>query len=62
MNKATSFPSSGAHRYTHRDIGRNKPVRALAQDRRFRHPEAWECRKRPPWLSPGGLIPAYVLS
>ena len=33
MNKATSFLRSDAHRYTHLAVGRNKPVRALAQDR-----------------------------
>ncbi|WP_333873563.1 hypothetical protein [Methylobacter sp.] len=56
-----SFSRSGARRYTHLNVGRNNPVRALAQDWRFRHFEAQERRKRPPWLSPGGLIPAYIL-
>ncbi|MFI3157189.1 MAG: hypothetical protein QX199_13630, partial [Methylococcaceae bacterium] len=58
----TESPGWRSHRYTHLAVGRNKPVRALAQDRRFRHSEAQKRRKRPPWLSPGGLIPAYVLS
>ena len=45
MVKQHCFPRPVTHRYTHLNVGRNKPVRALAQDRRFRHSEAWECRK-----------------
>ncbi len=62
-----TFSRSGARCYTHFNVGWNthraqsKPVRALAQDWRFRHFEAQERRKRPPWISPGGLIPAYIL-
>ncbi|MDP1969791.1 MAG: hypothetical protein Q8K42_02510, partial [Methylobacter sp.] len=36
----------------------NKPVRALSAGLVF---PALRCRKHPPWLTPGGLIPAYIL-
>ena len=33
-------PKLGTRLYTYLTVGRNKPVRTLAQDRRFRHSEA----------------------
>jgi hypothetical protein len=55
------------------NVGRNKPVRALSAGLVFpalRLPEKLPlpahapylhpCRQHPPWLTPGGLIPAYI--
>jgi hypothetical protein len=53
-------PTFRSRRYTHLEVGRNKPVRALSAGQAFPAADAQECLKRPPLLSPGGLIPAYI--
>ena len=52
IHKRYLVPTRYAHRYTHHEVGRNKPVRAFSAGQVF---PASRCRKHPPLLSPGGL-------